>query len=449
MNELWDHSELKKKLSSFLRTYAFGVAGAVVILGTVFVANACRGSRVVPLMPTPVLYSELQVGPLDHVPEGQRWKPRQVYYATTRQRVENLQRIDYGNRESQDVSVGMALIGFGGPDMAWADLNEASRSAHRQTPVLLSITGLLEAGELNFEKENPVCQGAAAWFMSDINTSIRKSRDKDVLVYVHGAKVNFYNACAFTAQLDHFMGRDMTSIAFAWPTRQRITAYAFGDDVQRGQRSAPKLRALLSLLAEHSEARRIHVVAWSAGGRVLTQAVCELWAMHPDLDGETIRERYRLGTLYFAASDVPREVFIDALPILDSIAHKVIVTTSGNDGALKQAQIFMGGGPRIGQYSTGLAPEQLRVLDEARHLQVIDVSIGSTKRGFDITGHSYWINHPWASTDLVLAIRSDLLPLERGLVATPHRMLWGLPADYPSQLRKSMLRPGLEIRRDD
>ena len=69
------------------------------------------------------------------------------------------------------------------------------------------------------------------------------ARDKDILVYVHGAKVNFYNACAFAAQLDHFMGRDMTSMAFAWPTRQNILAYGTGADLKRAYRAA---RALAS-----------------------------------------------------------------------------------------------------------------------------------------------------------------------------------------------------------
>ena len=39
-----------------------------------------------PLMPTPVIYEVYDVGPLDHIPEGERWNLRTVYYATTRAR---------------------------------------------------------------------------------------------------------------------------------------------------------------------------------------------------------------------------------------------------------------------------------------------------------------------------------------------------------------------------
>lgn len=424
-------------------------SGRLLVTGFVLLAMmGCRTSRIEPLMPTPLVYSEFGVGPLDHIPEAERWKLRRVYYATTRERTGDLQRIDYGNRESDRLSVGIALVGFGGPEMTWSDLNKASRTAEREDTVLLSMAGLMEAGNVAFSKTTLKLEGPIAWLFADMNSAIEKARDKDLLIYVHGAKVNFYNACVFAAQLDHFTGRDMTSLAFAWPTRQRITAYASGADVRRGYGSAPALKQLLNLLAEHSAARRIHLVAWSAGGRVLTRAVSDLRRAHAALTPEQLRDRFRLGTLYFAASDVPREDFLDALPDLDAMAHRVVVSTSSNDGALKQARIFMGGGPRIGQLSDGLEPEQQEVLRAAKRLEVIDVSLDSEERGFDITGHRYWFNHPWASTDLLLTVRSDLGPAERGLQATSHPMLWGLPPDYPERLRASMLRPDLEIRKN-
>jgi esterase/lipase superfamily enzyme len=77
--------------------------------------------------------------------------------------------------------------------------------------------------------------------LSDLNYAINSARNKDLIVYVHGAKVNFYNACAFTAQLDHFMGRDMTSLAFAWPTHQNIFSYGVGTDLKRAYRAAEAL----------------------------------------------------------------------------------------------------------------------------------------------------------------------------------------------------------------
>ncbi|MEE4279694.1 MAG: hypothetical protein V2I82_14605 [Halieaceae bacterium] len=85
----------------------------------------------------------------------------------------------------------------------------------------------------------------------------------------------------------------------------------------------------------------------------------------------------------------------------------------------------------------------------AEKLEVIDVSRNWEGRGFDITGHRYWFDHPWASTDLILAIRSDLGPKDRGLDPTELDLLWSIPADYPDRLRNSLTRDKLRIRRDE
>ena len=411
---------------------------------------ACSGPRVQPLMPTPVMFSELGFSPLDHVPEEQRWTPRRVYYATTRVRESNLQRIDYTNEEAGKTSLGMSLIGFGTPQLSWSDLSEYSRVPEREDVVDLAIAGLVEVGSyIPGSAATPSYDdtGALSWLMRDMNASIEASRDDDLLIYVHGAKVNFYNANAFAAQLDHFMGRDMTSMAFSWPTRQNIIAYGGGGDVRRAYRAAPALTSLLEELAMSSVARRIHIVCWSAGGRVVTAALKELHERHGG-DGAALRERFRLGTVYYAAADVPGEEFLEALPALNSLASRIVVTVSSMDGALNMARTFMGGGTRIGQRNQELTEEEMAVVTSADRLEVIDVSRDWEGRGFDITGHRYWFDHPWASTDVVLSVRSDFSPAERGLAPTDLDLLWKIPADYPQRLRMSLTREDIQLRAD-
>ncbi len=419
------------------------------LLVVALIAAGCAGPPVQPLMPTPVLFTELGIGPLDHIPEHQRWNHRRVYYATTRERDDDLQRIDYGNAESDTVSVGMTLIGFGGPNLSWSELNEYSRRAERPRVVELSISGLVEIGHFVSGDAGGIRDvgGAAAWLMADLNSSIESARDRDLLIYVHGAKVNFYNANAFAAQLDHFMGRDMTSLAFSWPTRQNILAYGTGSDVRRAYTAAPALTSLLELLAAESSARRIHIICWSAGGRVVNTALRELHARHAGA-GHDLRERFRIGTVYFAAADVPSEEFLEALPAIDDLANRIVVTVSSRDSALEMAGTFMRGGTRIGQRNNDLTPEQMETVLAADRLEVVDVSRGREGRGFDITGHRYWFDHPWASTDMILAIRSDLGPDERALGKTDLGLLWSLPPDYPDRLRNNLTREDLEIRRD-
>lgn len=403
-------------------------------------------SPLVSLMPTPVLYSELGIGPLDRVPEAERWAPRQVFYVTTRERASDFQRIEYGNRESDTARMGSMLIGFGTEELAWEELRKLSANpdrAGKQVP--LTVAGIVETGRWRLGA-GPDSE-ALSIPLSMIEASIARARDDDLLIYVHGAKVNFYNAGAFAAELDLFTRRDMTVMAFAWPTHQNILSYAIGQDVRRAYRSAGALADLLVLVAEETSFRNVHVVSWSAGGRVVSAALQLLQRRHPDRSAAQWAHHLRLGTLYYAAADVPRGDFFESLDAQERIAERIIVSVSDNDGALKSARRFMGGDHRLGDRKGDLEPGQLQRLKNANKLEVIDVSMGAEERGFDISGHRYWFDHPWASTDVLLAVRSDLEPQDRGLERSESGFIWFMPSDYPQRLRESMLRPNLEMRR--
>ncbi|BCX49251.1 DUF900 hydrolase family protein [Haloferula helveola] len=415
------------------------------VLCAAFVSSC--GVGVQPLMPTPVLYTESGHKPLDHLPPGERWKERRVYYVTNRSRQGGAQRISYGNGISPDLSVGTSLIGFGGPDMTWAHLNRVSAESERDDVVELSIAGIAEFGRIPANSTVSQAAGpeAAAFWLKELNESIDSSRDKDLLIYVHGAKVNFYNSCAFAAQLDHFLGRDMTSLAFAWPTHQNILSYVSGADVHRAYESAEALADLLELLGSRTDARRIHILSWSAGARVATRGIALLRERHPNESAASLRRRFRIGTAYFAAGDVPSHEFVAAAPAIDSLVERIIVTQTDHDSALESSSRIMRGGMRIGQQGNDLNEDEIAVLRSLKHLEVVDMSEGTEKRGFDIVGHRYWFDHPWASTDVLLSIGTDLSPRERGLVPGGLPMQWDLPPDYPERLRR--LPPPTSFRR--
>ncbi|MHC4992534.1 MAG: alpha/beta hydrolase, partial [Planctomycetota bacterium] len=130
--------------------------------------------------------------------------------------------------------------------------------------------------------------------------------------------------------------------------------------------------------------------------------------------------------------------FLDALPDIHGLSHRVIVTVTSSDEALKSASRLMGGGARIGQYHAGVSEEDKQAIRRLERLQIIDVSYGSEERGFDIVGHRYWFNHPWASSDVVLTIRTDFTPQQRGLERGAEPVLWYMPADYPQRLKTSL-----------
>ncbi len=416
--------------------FSSAVRGTLLGLGVLACGAGCS-TGIKTLMPTPLVFTELGVDPVAHVPEGERFPARRVYFATNRERADDHRTVAFTNTPSEVVSVGLSMIGFGSPTLSWDQLREASVQRDREGAVQLTVNGVVEAGGFRAGMTPDEASGpeAAGWWVADLADTIGDARDKDLLIYVHGAKVDFYNGNAFAAQLDHFMGRDMTSLAFCWPTHQDIISYGIGTDLRRTEAASDALATLIAIVSEKTPARRIHILAWSAGARVLTGALASLRDRYTGEDDDAVRQRFRIRTAYFAAGDIPRDRFIEALPAVTGICERVIVTATSGDSALRMASRFMGGGIRLGQKGDPLTEEQFDELKRYDGLEVLDVSLGSSDRGFDITGHDYWFTNPWASTDVLLAIRSDLAPAERGLEPASRSIGWYLPEDYPRRLR--------------
>lgn len=411
--------------------------GLLLLLVSSILIGGCSSVATEPLMPTPLFFQVQGFSPLDDIPENEHWNIRKVYYATTRQRDDEFQRVNYDNKPDDRIHVGMTAVGFGSQNFSWSSLAKASLDYPRNEPVLLSLSGIFEVGSYKVDSAGDVTDagGSKGWLAAEINQQLAAAKTKDILIYVHGAKVNFYNANVFAAQLDHFMGRDLVSVAFAWPTRQNILAYAVGDDMNRSYESAPALVSVLKQLSEHTIAERIHILTWSAGGRLVSTALKQLREQYPEMSPEQLRDKYRLGTVYFAAADVPAKDFVQCLPAINDVAQRIVVTASSSDGALSSSELFIRGGDRIGLLNPQLDDQERAIVKQADRLEYVDVSYGSEDRGFDITGHRYWFDHPWASTDLLLAIRGNLDPESRGLQKADQGILWWMPNDYPERVK--------------
>ncbi len=74
------------------------------------------------------------------------------------------------------------------------------------------------------------------------------------------------------------------------------------------------------------------------------------------------------------------------------------------------------------------------------NFEIIDFSFGQEVRGFDITGHHYWHRHPWASSDIIFLLRTDLPAKYRGLRLSDTEGIWYLSQEYPSQVRNAVRR---------
>ena len=94
----------------------------------------------------------------------------------------------------------------------------------------------------------------------------------------------------------------------------------------------------------------------------------------------------------------------------------------------------MGGGKRLGTEIAAPTPEEIRMLQDHPRVQLIDCSWEKEKRGFDITGHRYWYQHPWVSSDLMLTLLSSASPAQRGLTPGPTRGVYYFAPAYGDRI---------------
>lgn len=400
-----------------LRHAALALAATFPIL---LFASCSRHANPQFLMPTPELYRDGKVRPFTHLPVQDRTTGLQVFYATNRNPVPG----GYGSALEESLKFGVAKMHFGSPQETWKSLEAASTTHPRTGPIEIELQ---EHQEISSDADP---RGLKKWARG-INRSLSRMDPPDIVMYLHGARVGFLHSCAFAAELDHFSGRDLTAVAFDWPTHNEIYSYLDRVDLHHARKSAPRLAEMIRVLSSETKVRRIHIVSWSAGARVLSRAMVDLAAGQ---DLATARSKYRLGHLIFAASDVPEKDFLERLPAIHGLSDRVIVYVSDDDSALRWASRLMGGGRRLGLAPATLTEQERQTLSRSPRLEVIDTSYDKSERGFDITGHRYWFQHPWVNSDVILAIRTTAPAAQRGLKPAPQKGIWYFDASYPKQI---------------
>lgn len=413
------------------------------LVGAACFLIGCAGPKTLTLMPTPVIFRDKAVDPFAHIGPFHQSQDIKVFYATNRTLESKKAEVSYSNSLDSKLHLGRAKVRIGKPGASWREIVEVSleagSEAHRGAPLTVeTIEPMVAIPLVDSEGDKRLSPGLKN-FIDEINAELAQAVDKEVMVYVHGTKVDFLNSVSLTAELDHFAGRDFVGVAFAWPSHQNIFSYLVGVDVRRALDSSAALQLLLVLLADHTDAQQINVLSYSAGGRVVSKALHELRESVPELTGQALRNRFRLGAVAFAAADVPVDVFLPRLEDVSALADLVVLTTSDDDDVLKAGETFMGGRERAGTEDAKGEEEAFIVDRRLSNVEIIDVSQGKAVRGFDITGHHYWYRHPWTSSDMVFFMRTDLRAEQRGLSASDLYGIWFLSQDYPEKVRKAAI----------
>lgn len=412
------------------RRYTIGIS----VLAILALAG-CQ--RTLVLMPTP---DGLRTGELDgfsDTPEMERSIVIPIGYATNRLPSENLDRDGYTRAFDDNLRIGIAGVRVGDdPDANWEDLVAISTVADRETEIPLRLHEVEEYLVIpaDIDPDNP--PEDVKQLLHDLDRHLDEILDPDILIFVHGANNSFYRSVAQAAQYRHFTGRHTAVIAFIWPSMENILRYR--TDVENAKRAAPLLANFVDLLATYTDARYINLLGYSLGAVVVSNGLNKLRNDNRDEDPASLRERLRIGEVYYAAADMDFRQFVEQMANYQDIVGRISLTVNMDDSALGFAG-FIGGVSRAGRPDPDeLSAEETLWLAEASKSPVFDViEVGEAIRPYEAyKAHDYWYNNPRVSTDVILQMWTHAEPGQRGLLKwqTPAGYeIWYFPVDYQTR----------------
>lgn len=383
------------------------------------------------LMPAPAAFTAGERSPFAANPLLERTNRVRIFYATNRLPAGPRASRVYTILPGQSLYLGTATVRIGSRDKDWEALYELSTNPSEGRRPTLRLDALEEQAMIRAGAAPDRIPPEARRFFDSINEALARSLDKDLTIYVHGSNTSIDTGAAQAAQFRHFTGRNSVVLLFAWPSAGSGLRYF--TDVRHARLTVPVFQRMLQLLARHTTAEHIDVLAYSAGAQILSPALAALARPGPgDVDA-------RLGEVYFAAPDIAFPTFAAQLPRYINRARRVTVSANLNDTVLGISQRFHGVS-RLGRPDPSeLSEDRSRWLIEAStrmNFDLISVQpevIPGMRRG----AHAFWYDHPWVSSDVMIKFLFHVPPAVRGLASnwTPRQFqYWTFPADYGARV---------------
>ncbi|MGI2036101.1 alpha/beta hydrolase [Rhizobium panacihumi] len=225
----------------------------------------------------------------------------------------------------------------------------------------------------------------------DAALATKSSKDKEVVIFIHGYNNNFADSTFRAAQFAHDYRINSVMVHYAWPSAGALDLYVYDRDSANFAR-----RGLAELLkvAATTDAKRVYIIGHSMGGFVTMEALRTLALSQ---ERKTLK---RLNHIVLAAPDIDLDVFENQLAEIGPPLPMSVVV-SRRDNALGVSSVLTGGA-RLGD---GTAIERMR----RRGISVMDAS------EVDGGGHS-----AFASSPSLIALISEGSHLAENLVAMDH-----------------------------
>ena len=259
-------------------------------------------------------------------------------------------------------------------------------------------------------------------FISALRSQVDATRDRSLLLVVHGFREAFPSALRKTAFLGHVLDIDTPVLVFDWPGNQGSTLRGYRRARGVAKNSGNELAQMIRLIAQEIQPDRFWLLANSMGGQVVADA------FHLLNDDSDFSERQsKIENVILTAPDVDHEEFNDKFKQeMLALADNTTVYVSSNDRALLISRII-NRGLRLGEST--LDPGNPGQIEEAvgfskwidpgsNRLTLVDVTPVNRTRNF----HNFSLETPEFVDDLFLRLTGSDLPITRELylIKTPN-----------------------------
>jgi len=412
-------------------------------------------------MPTPRIYVGDTAKPLftTQIPESGT-PVLDLLYVTDRAPVSEADgALTYSSERSRSMAFGSVSVEIG-ERVAWTSLVEESTVSVRKAPLALRLGAATELGRfppLPYDVDvtpeglsrTPATidahEQAATGLQAEVARRLALSPRKEVVLFVHGYANAFADAAFRMANLCHFLGREFVCGIFSWPAGgSRGLLAGYNVDRESGEFAVHHLKQAIRLIAQTPGVERIHLMAHSRGTDVLASALRE-FGIEAYTEGSTLPARFKVKNVVLMAPDMDTDVAATKIfavvsdPDLPygaqpsprgtfaSLHLQLTIYASAGDKALTLSQFLFGSLLRLGRLDVALlTKERAAKLSRAGFVATL-IEVPSTP---GLLGHSYFVDDPKVSADLIALIRYGLAPGETGRpLEEIKRPFWRVPPE--------------------
>jgi esterase/lipase superfamily enzyme len=225
-------------------------------------------------------------------------------------------------------------------------------------------------------------------FLAGVNSQLERSRQQDLLVFVHGFNVSFDAAVIRTAQIGLDMPFNGALVAYCWPSQGGV--FNYDDDEPINKASVNPFTEFLSTLRTGVPAEtRINIVVHSMGNRIVMESLSNL-AEQQRLNPNNPKP---FANVVLCAPDVGLGDFRKWAPGVVAQAERVTLYANSSDTALIASKGLHA------EHRAGDS-EKLAIADG---IETIDCS----RIDFTFMGHSYYGSNTDVLSDLFMLLKEN------------------------------------------